>query len=122
MAGLGAAIDRRVRGYSQGMRQRLGIAQAMLGQPSLLLLDEPTNGLDPPQINAMRVVLRDYAAAGRTVVISSHLLGEVEQTCSHVVMMSGGRVVLAGSVAELTRNHTVSLEQVFLGLLSGAEG
>jgi ABC-2 type transport system ATP-binding protein len=122
VAGLGAAIDRRVRGYSQGMRQRLGIAQAMLGQPSLLLLDEPTNGLDPPQINAMRVVLRDYAAAGRTVVISSHLLGEVEQTCSHVVMMSGGRVVLAGSVAELTRNHTVSLEQVFLGLLSGAEG
>ncbi len=122
VAGLGAAIDRRVRGYSQGMRQRLGIAQAMLGQPSLLLLDEPTNGLDPPQINAMRAVLRDYAAAGRTVVISSHLLGEVEQTCSHVVMMSGGRVVLAGSVAELTRNHTVSLEQVFLGLLSGAEG
>jgi ABC-2 type transport system ATP-binding protein len=120
VAGLGEAVDRRVRGYSQGMRQRLGIAQAMLGQPSLLLLDEPTNGLDPPQINAMRVVLRDYAAAGRTVVVSSHLLGEVEQTCSHVVMMSGGRVVVAGSVAELTRNHTISLEQVFLELLTGA--
>lgn len=121
VAGLGEAIDRRVRGYSQGMRQRLGIAQSMLGRPSLLLLDEPTNGLDPPQINAMRAVLRDYAATGRTVVVSSHLLGEVEQTCTHVVMMSGGRVVLAGSVAELTRGHTVSLEQVFLGLLTGAE-
>ena len=120
VAGLGTAIDRRVRAYSQGMRQRLGIAQAMLGKPPLLLLDEPTNGLDPPQINAMRAVLRDYAASGRTVVVSSHLLSEVEQTCTHVVMMSEGAVVLAGSVPELTRNHTVSLEQVFLGLLSGA--
>ena len=121
VAGLGAALDRRVRAYSQGMRQRLGIAQAMLGQPSLLLLDEPTNGLDPPQINAMRAVLRDYAARGRTVVVSSHLLGEVEQTCTHVVMMTGGRVVLTGSVEELTRGRTVSLEQVFLDSLTGAE-
>jgi ABC-2 type transport system ATP-binding protein len=120
VAGLGAALDRRVRAYSQGMRQRLGIAQAMLGQPPLLLLDEPTNGLDPPQINAMRAVLRDYAATGRTVVVSSHLLGEVEQTCTHVVMMSGGRVVLTGSVDELTRGRTVSLEQVFLDSLAGA--
>lgn len=121
IAGLGEAVDRRVRGYSQGMRQRLGIAQAMLGRPPLLLLDEPTNGLDPPQINAMRAVLRDYAATGRTVVVSSHLLGEVEQTCTHVVMMTSGHVVLAGSVAELTRDHTVSLEHVFLDLLSGAD-
>ncbi len=114
VAGLGPALDRRVRAYSQGMKQRLGIAQAMLGRPPLLLLDEPTNGLDPPQINAMRAVLREYAASGRTVVVSSHLLGEVEQTCTHVVMMSGGRVVLSGSVEELTHGHTVSLEQVFL--------
>ncbi|MDN5762344.1 MAG: ATP-binding cassette domain-containing protein, partial [Microlunatus sp.] len=120
VAGLGEAIDRRVRGYSQGMRQRLGIAQAMLGQPSLLLLDEPTNGLDPPQINAMRGVLRDYASTGRTVVVSSHQLSEVEQTCTHVVMMASGRVVATGSVAELTRGHSVSLERVFLDLLSGA--
>ena len=120
VAGLGAALDRRVRAYSQGMRQRLGIAQAMLGQPPLLLLDEPTNGLDPPQINAMRAVLRDYAASGRTVVVSSHLLGEVEQTCTHVVMMTGGRVVLSGSVEELTQGRTVSLEQVFLASLTGA--
>ena len=91
IAGLGTALDRKVRGYSHGMRQRLGIAQAMLGLPSLLVLDEPTNGLDPPQIKAMREVLADYAAAGRTVVISSHLLGEVEQTCSHVVVMDKGK-------------------------------
>ena len=121
VAGLGEAIDRRVRSYSQGMRQRLGIAQAMLGTPQLLLLDEPTNGLDPPQISALRTVLRDYAATGRTVVVSSHLLSEVEQTCSHVVMMSGGRVVLVGSVTELTHGHTVSLERVFLDMLAGAD-
>ena len=94
IAGLGSALDRKVRGYSHGMRQRLGIAQAMLGLPSLLVLDEPTNGLDPPQIKAMRAVLADYAAAGRTVVISSHLLSEVEHTCSHVVVMDQGKVML----------------------------
>ena len=91
IAGLGSGWTARSRGYSHGMRQRLGIAQAMLGLPSLLVLDEPTNGLDPPQIKAMRAVLADYAAAGRTVVISSHLLSEVEHTCSHVVVMDQGR-------------------------------
>ena len=74
VAGLGTAIDKRVRRYSQGMRQRVAIAQAMLGLPDLLVLDEPTNGLDPPQIHAMREVLRSYAATGRTVIVSSHLL------------------------------------------------
>lgn len=100
-ADLGGAADRPVRSYSQGMRQRLGIAQAMLGLPELLLLDEPTNGLDPPQIRSMRGVLARYAAGGRTVVVSSHLLAEVEQTCSHVVVMHRGRVVLEGAVADL---------------------
>jgi ABC-2 type transport system ATP-binding protein len=109
IAGLGSGLDRLVRGYSQGMRQRLGIAQAMLGRPQLLLLDEPTNGLDPPQILAMRTVLTDYAATGRTVLVSSHLLSEVEQTCSHVVVMNRGRVVLSGSVAELTATDDVTL-------------
>ena len=108
IAGLGSAIDRQVRGYSQGMRQRLGIAQAMLGLPPLLLLDEPTNGLDPPQIRAMREVLADYAAAGRTVVISSHLLAEIELTCSHVVVMHRGQVILTGAVSELTRSDAVT--------------
>jgi len=101
VAGLGAAIDRPVRSYSRGMRQRLAIAQAMLGLPDLLALDEPMNGLDPPQIRQMRDVLLDYAAAGRTVILSSHLLAEVEQTCSHVVVMSGGRRLAAGPVAEI---------------------
>ena len=101
IAGLGDAVHRRVRTYSQGMRQRLALAQAMLGLPDLLVLDEPTNGLDPPQIHQMRQVLRDYAAAGRTVLVSSHLLAEVEQTCTHVVVMHRGRLVAAGTVAEI---------------------
>jgi ABC-2 type transport system ATP-binding protein len=101
VADLGGAIRKRVGGYSQGMRQRLAIAQAMLGLPDLLVLDEPTNGLDPPQITALRGVLQRYAAAGRTVVVSSHLLGEVERTCSHVVVMSHGRLVAAGPVEEV---------------------
>ena len=109
IAGLGAAIDRKVRGYSHGMRQRLGIAQAMLGLPPLLILDEPTNGLDPPQIKAMRAVLADYTAAGRTVVLSSHLLSEVEHTCSHVIVMDKGKVVLTGAIEELTASDTVTV-------------
>jgi ABC-2 type transport system ATP-binding protein len=101
IAGLGGAISRKVRTYSQGMRQRLAIAQSMLGLPELLILDEPTNGLDPPQIHAMREVLRRYAATGRTVIISSHLLSEVEQTCTDVVIVSLGSTIAAGSVQEL---------------------
>jgi ABC-2 type transport system ATP-binding protein len=117
IAGLGSAVHRRVRTYSQGMRQRLGIAQAMLGLPSLLLLDEPTNGLDPPQIKAMRDVLAGYAASGRTVLVSSHLLSEVEQTCSHVVVMHRGKVVLTGAMADLTAQDDVTL----IGLADGTD-
>jgi ABC-2 type transport system ATP-binding protein len=101
VAGLGTAIDRPVRRYSQGMRQRVAIAQAMLGLPDLLVLDEPTNGLDPPQIHAMREVLRSYAATGRTVIVSSHLLSEIEQTCSHVVVMAKGQKIAQGTVDEI---------------------
>jgi ABC-2 type transport system ATP-binding protein len=101
VAGLGTAIDKRVRSYSQGMRQRVAIAQAMLGLPDLLVLDEPTNGLDPPQIHAMREVLRSYAATGRTVIVSSHLLSEIEQTCSHVVVMAKGQKIAHGTVDEI---------------------
>lgn len=118
ISGLGTAIDRKVRTYSQGMRQRLGIAQAMLGMPDLLLLDEPTNGLDPPQIREMREVLRSYAAEGRSVVISSHLLSEVEQTCTHVVVMHQGTVIAQGSVAELLAGRSgVRLEDVFMEIV-----
>jgi ABC-2 type transport system ATP-binding protein len=101
VAGLGAAIDRPVRTYSRGMSQRLAIAQAMLGLPDLLVLDEPMNGLDPPQIRQMRDVLTQYAAAGRTVILSSHMLAEVELTCTDVVVMHLGRRIAAGPVGEI---------------------
>ncbi len=118
IAGLGSAIDRKVRTYSQGMRQRLGIAQAMLGMPDILVLDEPTNGLDPPQIREMRQVLQDYAATGRTVVISSHLLSEVEQTCSRVVVMHHGTLIAEGTVTELLAGRTgMRLEDVFMEIV-----
>ncbi|MFD7322873.1 alpha/beta fold hydrolase [Streptomyces sp. NPDC059875] len=102
IAGLGEALARAVRTYSQGMRQRLAIAQAMLGLPDLLILDEPTNGLDPPQIREMRDVMIRYAAEGRTVIVSSHLLSEVEQSCTHLVVMDRGQLVQAGPVGEIT--------------------
>jgi ABC-2 type transport system ATP-binding protein len=101
IAGLGDAVHRKVRTYSQGMRQRLAIAQAMLGLPDLMVLDEPTNGLDPPQIHQMREVLQRYAATGRTVLVSSHLLAEVEQTCTHVVVMHRGSLVASGEVGDI---------------------
>lgn len=116
IAALGPALDRAVRTYSQGMRQRLAIAQAMLGLPDLLVLDEPTNGLDPPQIREMRDVLVRYAAEGRTVIVSSHLLAEVEQTCTHAVVMAGGRRVTAGPVAEIVGSGR-RLEDAFLELI-----
>jgi ABC-2 type transport system ATP-binding protein len=114
IAGLGDALERAVRTYSQGMRQRLAIAQAMLGLPDLLILDEPTNGLDPPQIREMREVLIRYAAGGRAVIVSSHLLAEVEQSCTHLVVMDRGRLVQAGPVAEITGSGD--------SLLVGVEG
>lgn len=120
IAALGDAIERPVKAYSQGMRQRLGIAQAMLGMPEVLILDEPTNGLDPPQIAAMRPMLTRYAEGGRTVVVSSHLLAEVEMTCSHVVVMHAGRVLVAGSVDELGVAEGNNLESVFLSTIAGA--
>ncbi|MDQ2836190.1 MAG: alpha/beta fold hydrolase [Actinomycetota bacterium] len=109
IAGLGTSLDRKVKTYSHGMQQRLAIAQAMLGLPEVLILDEPTNGLDPPQIAEMRVVLGRYAETGRTVIVSSHLLAEVEQTCSHVVVMHRGRLVAAGSVAEVAGEAATQL-------------
>ncbi|KAB2351086.1 CocE/NonD family hydrolase [Actinomadura rudentiformis] len=121
IADLGAALDRAVRTYSQGMRQRLAIAQAMLGLPDLLVLDEPTNGLDPPQIREMRDVLIRYAAEGRTVIVSSHLLSEVEMTCTHAVVMSRGRRVAAGPVAEIVGSGR-RLEDAFLEIISAGNG
>ena len=90
--GLTAAADRRVKGYSMGMRQRLSIASALLGDPEVLILDEPTNGLDPPGIAWMRGLVREQAARGRAVLVSSHLLAEVAQSVDDVVVIAKGRM------------------------------
>ncbi len=111
IAGLGDSIHRRTKKYSHGMRQRLAIAQAMLGLPELLVLDEPTDGLDPPQIAEMRRVLNRYATDGRAVLVSSHLLAEVEQTCTHAVVVNKGRIVASGPVEDIVGDSpSVQLE------------
>jgi len=94
------------RGYSHGMRQRLGIAAALLRAPRLLLLDEPTTGLDPAGMRDMRALVRRLADSGMTVVLSSHLLGEVEELCDRVAIIRTGRVVYEGTIAELKRTGT----------------
>jgi ABC-2 type transport system ATP-binding protein len=101
MVGLAEAADRRVGGYSTGMRQRLALAATLLGDPQVLLLDEPANGLDPEGIAWLRQFLRYLAGQGRTVLVSSHVLSEVEQTVDDVVIISQGRLVHASSLAEL---------------------
>ncbi|HEU5043535.1 MAG TPA: ATP-binding cassette domain-containing protein [Nocardioidaceae bacterium] len=101
LVGLTEVADRRVGGFSLGMRQRLALAQALLGDPGVLLLDEPANGLDPAGIAWLRTFLRALAAEGRTVLVSSHVLSEVEQTVDEVVVVSHGRLVRQGTLAQL---------------------
>ena len=101
VVGIAEYADRRVGGFSLGMRQRLGLAQALLGDPAVLVLDEPANGLDPAGIAWLRGFLRALAAEGRTVLISSHVLSEVQQTVDEVVMIARGRLVTQGGLAEL---------------------
>jgi ABC-2 type transport system ATP-binding protein len=101
IADLGTAIDRKVKTYSQGMRQRLGLARVLLGRPEVLVLDEPTNGLDPQEMREVRQLVHRVADAGATVLFSSHVLAEVEQTCTHAVVMDRGRFVAGGSVEAL---------------------
>ena len=101
VAGLGDAVDRKVRTYSQGMKQRLGFARLLLGRPELLVLDEPTNGLDPGEIREIRELIGRLTATGATVLLSSHHLSEVEQVCTHLVVMNRGRLVRRGTVSEL---------------------
>ena len=108
---------RRVRHYSLGMRQRLGIAHALLGDPSVLILDEPVNGLDPAGIHWMRGLLRDFAGRGGTVLLSSHLLHEIEVVADDLVVIGRGRVVAAGPKTELLEHAGPGgLEQLFLTL------
>jgi ABC-2 type transport system ATP-binding protein len=99
--GLAESGDELVKKYSLGMRQRLAIAAALLKDPELLILDEPANGLDPAGIRQVRALLRELAAEGRTIFLSSHILSEVEQTCERVAIMSRGRCVVSGTVSEV---------------------
>ena len=109
--GLTARSDDRVKTYSLGMRQRLGIARCLLADPELLILDEPMNGLDPAGIQEFRAFVRSFVADGRTIVLSSHLLDEIEKTCDHVAIVDGGTIVAQGSIDELRGDgHVVFVE------------
>ncbi len=127
LVGLGDRADDLFKGYSLGMRQRLGIAAALLKDPALLILDEPSNGLDPAGMKEVRELVRRLGADGRTVFLSSHLLGEVQQVCDRVSIMSRGRCLVTGPVGEVLqahggRGHTVAVEQpqVAAGVLEQA--
>ena len=110
----------RVGTYSLGMRQRLGIAQALLGDPSVLVLDEPANGLDPAGIHELRLLLRQLAdERGLAVFVSSHLLGEIERMCDRIAIVHRGRALAEGTIAELTGQGRRSLEEVFLEITGG---
>lgn len=106
LVGLTDYAGRRVGGYSLGMRQRLGLAFALLGDPGVLVLDEPINGLDPEGIKWIRLLLTSLAAEGRTVLVSSHLLSEVQQTVDEVVVIARGRLAYAGTLADLDTSAT----------------
>jgi ABC-2 type transport system ATP-binding protein len=106
LVGLADAKGRAAGGYSLGMRQRLALAAALLGDPDVLILDEPANGLDPEGVLWMRRFLREYADSGRTVLVSSHVLAEMQQLIDHVVILSRGRLVQQGSLAELLAAQT----------------
>jgi ABC-2 type transport system ATP-binding protein len=105
LVGLGAAGDRKAGGFSLGMKQRLALATALLGDPQILVLDEPANGLDPEGIAWLRTFLQSFARSGRTVLISSHLLAEVEQTVDQVVIVSRGQTMYYGSLDQLRRSQ-----------------
>src|SRR6185312_6505892 len=108
LVGLRDRAKERVRTYSLGMKQRLAVASALLKEPRLLILDEPANGLDPGGIREMRTLMRNLAESGMTVLLSSHILGEIQLICDQVTIISAGRRVAAGSVADVLARHASS--------------
>jgi ABC-2 type transport system ATP-binding protein len=120
LTGLADAAGRRVGRFSLGMKQRLGLATALLCDPEILILDEPANGLDPEGVRWLRQLLRRLAGEGRTVLVSSHILAEVAQTVDSVVILDHGRLVTAATLAELTAGGG-DLEDIFLNLTANAE-
>ena len=119
ITGMEKAADRRAGKFSLGMAQRLGIAAALLGDPAVLLLDEPVNGLDPEGIRWIRNLLKNLAAHGRTVLISSHLISEVAQTADQLIVIGQGRLLAQTTVAELSARSS-SLEEAFFQLTEGS--
>jgi ABC-2 type transport system ATP-binding protein len=116
--GLASAARRRTGGFSLGMQQRLGIAAALLGDPPVLMFDEPVNGLDPDGVRWVRELMRGFAAEGRTVLLSSHLMGEMERTADRIVLIGRGRLLADAPIAELT-DANGSLEDAYLALTAG---
>lgn len=119
--GLTDAAKIRVKKYSLGMKQRLGLAAALLGEPRILVLDEPVNGLDPEGIRTIRTFLRRYADQGNTVLLSSHLMGETAETVDDIVIINKGRIIADGTLDEITEGHA-SLEDAFFALTGSQPG
>ncbi|WP_018156622.1 ABC transporter ATP-binding protein [Demetria terragena] len=120
LVGLPAASNKRAGGYSMGMRQRLGLAAALLGDPQVLILDEPANGLDPEGIRWLRGFLKHLASEGKTILVSSHLLSEVEQTVDNVIILANGRLITQGTINELRGDDTVLVRTPALAELEQA--
>jgi ABC-2 type transport system ATP-binding protein len=124
-AGLGAAVDRRIATYSKGMRQRLGLAQAVVHEPQVVLLDEPGSGLDPEGRIALAGLIRDLAGEGKTIVFSSHLLVQTERLCDRIAIIGQGRLLVEGTPVELlgpqapTVPEVSRLEKIYLEKLHG---
>ena len=118
--GLGNRGKDKVKTYSQGMKQRLGIAQALLSNPRLLILDEPTNGLDPQGMKEVRDLVRELSSEGITIFISSHLLDEVQKICSHVAMISQGKLKTAGPIEDLLKDSDLLMTEIHVNPLAPA--